>query len=197
MLRAAGLPWDLRKSQPYCGYETYEFDVPDRAGCDVYCRYLVRMHEMEESLKIIEQALDRLAGPLKGDRVMMDDKKIGWPAQLALGPDGLGNSPDHIAHIMGSSMEALIHHFKLVTEGFRVPGGPGLRLGRVAQRRARRARGQRRWHPPLPRPLPRAVVHEPAGHPRHGEGGKIADVIRRWPRSTRSWEVWTGERYSR
>ncbi|GGO14033.1 NADH-quinone oxidoreductase subunit D 2 [Microbispora rosea subsp. aerata] len=123
MLRAAGLPWDLRKSQPYCGYETYEFDVPTQNTCDVYGRYLVRMAEMEESLKIIEQALDRLSGPLKGGRVMIDDKKIGWPSQLALGPDGLGNSPDHIAHIMGSSMEALIHHFKLVTEGFRVPAG--------------------------------------------------------------------------
>ncbi|GLW98402.1 NADH-quinone oxidoreductase subunit D [Microtetraspora sp. NBRC 16547] len=123
MLRAAGLPWDLRKSQPYCGYETYEFDVPTEKTCDVYGRYLVRVAEMEESLKIVEQALDRLTGPLKGGAVMIDDKKIGWPAQLALGPDGLGNSPDHIAHIMGSSMEALIHHFKLVTEGFRVPAG--------------------------------------------------------------------------
>ncbi|WP_433352345.1 NADH-quinone oxidoreductase subunit D [Microtetraspora malaysiensis] len=123
MLRAAGLPWDLRKSQPYCGYETYEFDVPTEKTCDVYGRYLVRVAEMEESLKIVEQALDRLTGPLKGGPVMIDDKKIGWPSQLALGPDGLGNSPDHIAHIMGSSMEALIHHFKLVTEGFRVPAG--------------------------------------------------------------------------
>jgi NADH-quinone oxidoreductase subunit D len=124
MLRAAGLPWDLRKSQPYCGYETYDFDVPTERSCDVYGRYLVRMAEMEESLKIIQQALDRLAGAeLKGKPVMIEDKKIGWPSKLALGPDGLGNSPDHIAHIMGSSMEALIHHFKLVTEGFRVPAG--------------------------------------------------------------------------
>jgi len=123
VLRAAGLPWDLRKTQPYLGYETYEFDVPTANTCDVYGRYLVRMAEMEESLKIIEQALDRLTGPLKGEPVMIEDKKIGWPSRLALGPDGLGNSPDHIAHIMGTSMEALIHHFKLVTEGFRVPAG--------------------------------------------------------------------------
>ena len=54
---------------------------------------------------------------------MIGDAKIGWPAKLALGPDGMGNSPDHIAHIMSQSMEALIHHFKLVTEGFRVPAG--------------------------------------------------------------------------
>jgi NADH-quinone oxidoreductase subunit D len=57
------------------------------------------------------------------DPVMIRDAKIGWPAQLSLGPDGLGPSPEHIAHIMGQSMEALIHHFKLITEGFRVPAG--------------------------------------------------------------------------
>ncbi|WP_283139157.1 NADH-quinone oxidoreductase subunit D [Rhizohabitans arisaemae] len=124
MLRAAGLRWDLRKSQPYSGYEKYEFDVPVETTCDVYGRYIVRMAEMDESLKIIEQCLDRIAGSeLKGKPVMIQDKKIGWPSQLSLGHDGLGNSPDHIAHIMGTSMEALIHHFKLVTEGFRVPPG--------------------------------------------------------------------------
>ncbi|GAA3968897.1 NADH-quinone oxidoreductase subunit D [Thermobifida alba] len=121
ILRAAGLPWDLRKAKPYCGYENYEFDVPVSDGADVYARYRVRMAEIEESLKIIEQCLDKL----KPGPVMIEDAKIGWPAQLALGPDGLGNAPSHIAHIMGGggSMEALIHHFKLVTEGFRVPPG--------------------------------------------------------------------------
>jgi NADH-quinone oxidoreductase subunit D len=123
LLRGTGLPWDLRKSQPYCGYETYEFDVPTQDTCDAYGRYLVRIDEVDESLKIIEQCLDRLAAGSADDPVMIQDKKIGWPARLALGPDGLGNSPDHIAHIMGQSMEALIHHFKLVTEGFRVPPG--------------------------------------------------------------------------
>ncbi|HXW43621.1 MAG TPA: NADH-quinone oxidoreductase subunit D [Streptosporangiaceae bacterium] len=125
ILRAAGLPWDLRKSQPYCGYETYDFDVATQPTADVYGRYLVRMDEMDQSLRIIGQCLDRLtAGASTGSGpVMIADKKIGWPARLALGPDGLGNSPDHIAHIMSQSMEALIHHFKLVTEGFRVPAG--------------------------------------------------------------------------
>jgi len=121
VLRSAGLPWDLRKTQPYCGYETYDFEVATQDTCDVYGRYLVRMQEMEESLKIIEQCVDRLASA-KGP-VMIQDKKVGWPAQLAIGADGMGNSPAHIAHIMGTSMEALIHHFKLVTEGFRVPAG--------------------------------------------------------------------------
>jgi NADH-quinone oxidoreductase subunit D len=119
VLRSAGLGWDLRKTMPYCGYETYEFDVPTRDEGDVFARYEVRMDEMRESLKIIEQCLDRLQpGP-----VMVEDKKIAWPAQLAGGRDGLGNSLSHVAKIMGQSMEALIHHFKLVTEGFRVPPG--------------------------------------------------------------------------
>jgi NADH-quinone oxidoreductase subunit D len=119
ILRAAGLPHDLRKSDPYCGYENYEFDVPTTDSCDSYGRFRVRLEEMYQSLRIVEQCLDRLApGP-----VMVEDKKIAWPAQLALGPDGIGNSLDHIKKIMGTSMEALIHHFKLVTEGFRVPPG--------------------------------------------------------------------------
>ena len=125
MLRSTGLPWDLRKSQPYCGYETYDFDVPTTDTCDAYGRYLIRMDEMDESLKIVGQCLDRLAerGSGGNDPVMVQDAKIGWPARLSLGPDGLGPSPEHIAHIMGQSMEALIHHFKLITEGFRVPAG--------------------------------------------------------------------------
>ena len=127
MLRATGLPWDLRKSQPYCGYETYDFEVPVVDTCDAYGRYLVRMAEMDQSLRIMQQCIDRLAArPPAGsgaDPVMIRDAKIGWPAQLSLGPDGLGPSPQHIAHIMGQSMEALIHHFKLITEGFRVPAG--------------------------------------------------------------------------
>ena len=124
ILRATGLPWDLRKSQPYCGYETYDFDVCTQPGCDVYDRYIVRMDEIDQSLRIIEQCLDRLAAQRPAeDPVMIQNAKIGWPAQLAVGPDGMGNSADHIAHIMSQSMEALIHHFKLVTEGFRVPAG--------------------------------------------------------------------------
>ncbi len=122
VLRSTGLPWDLRKMQPYCGYENYEFDVITADTCDVYGRFLIRMAELEQSLRIIEQALDKLDAT-EGQPVMVADKKIAWPAQLALGADGLGNSLDHIREIMGSSMESLIHHFKLVTEGFRVPAG--------------------------------------------------------------------------
>ncbi len=119
VLRSAGLGWDLRKQMPYCGYETYEFEVPTATTADVWARYEVRLAEMRESLKLIEQCLDRLEpGP-----IMIADKKIAWPAQLAIGVDGLGNSLEYVAKIMGQSMESLIHHFKLVTEGFRVPPG--------------------------------------------------------------------------
>ncbi|GAA2420350.1 NADH dehydrogenase (quinone) subunit D [Mycolicibacterium llatzerense] len=119
VLRSTGLPHDLRKAQPYCGYETYDFNVITDDGCDAYGRYLIRVEEMKESLKIVEQCLARLEpGP-----VMITDKKLAWPADLQLGPDGLGNSPAHVDKIMGRSMEGLIHHFKLVTEGIRVPAG--------------------------------------------------------------------------
>ena len=119
VLRSTGLPHDLRRAAPYCGYETYDFDVITDTGCDSYGRYLIRVKEMTESVKIVRQCLERLRpGP-----VMVSDRKIAWPADLAVGPDGLGNSPEHIAEIMGTSMEALIHHFKLVTEGMRVPAG--------------------------------------------------------------------------
>jgi len=119
VLRSAGLGWDLRKTMPYCGYEEYDFEVPTHNGADAWARYVVRLEEIRESLKIIAQGLDKLEpGP-----VMVEDKKIAWPAQLALGADGMGNSLNHIRHIMSQSMEALIHHFKLVTEGFRVPAG--------------------------------------------------------------------------
>jgi len=121
MLRAAGLPWDLRKTEPYLGYETYDFDVPTDSGGDCWSRFVVRVAEIRESLRIIAQVLDRIEdtpGP-----VMVEDPKIAWPAQLSIGPDGMGNSPAYINKIMNGSMESLIHHFKLVTEGFRVPPG--------------------------------------------------------------------------
>jgi NADH-quinone oxidoreductase subunit D len=119
LLRAAGLPWDLRKVTPYMGYDTFDFEVPTDTRGDCWARFVVRVAEMHESVKIVKQILQRLEpGP-----VMVDDPKVAWPAQLKLAADGLGNSFEHVAKIMGSSMESLIHHFKLVTEGFRVPAG--------------------------------------------------------------------------
>ena len=102
-LRGSGAPWDLRKSQPYDGYETYDFDVPIGKNGDCYDRYLVRVEEMRQSLRIIDQVLARLQpGP-----VMAIDRKVTPP------PRG----------VMKGSMEALIHHFKLYTEGYHVPAG--------------------------------------------------------------------------
>jgi len=120
ILRSAGVPIDLRKDEPYSGYETYDFDVPVRTEADAYARYVIRIAEMRESLKIVEQALERLTEP---GPVMVEDPKVGWPVKLSVGPDGIGNDEEYLRHIMEESMEALIHHFKMVTQGVRVPEG--------------------------------------------------------------------------
>ena len=119
LLRAAGMAMDVRKDEPYLGYETYEFDVPTRTEADSYARYEIRMEEIRQSLAIAEQALDRLRpGPWR-----IEDPKLKWPAELEVGPDGIGNSEAYVRHIMENSMEALINHFKMVTQGIRVPAG--------------------------------------------------------------------------
>ncbi|HSS68742.1 MAG TPA: NADH-quinone oxidoreductase subunit D [Nocardioidaceae bacterium] len=176
ILRATGYDWDLRKKQPYCGYETYDFDVPTRDSCDSYGRFRIRLDEMWESLRIVEQCAERLQG-LEGSPVMIGDKKIGWPSQLAVGSDGMGNSLDHIRHIMGESMEALIHHFKLVTEGFRVPAGQTY----VAIESPRGELGCHLVSDGGTRPY-RAHFRDPSfanlqSAPAMSEGGMVADVI--------------------
>jgi NADH-quinone oxidoreductase subunit D len=119
VLRSTGIAHDLRKAAPYCGIDQYDFDVIVTDTADAFGRYLVRINEMRESLRIVTQAVAQMPG----GPVMVADRKVAWPAQLALGPDGIGNSPEYISKIMGQSMEALIHHFKLVTQGFAVPEG--------------------------------------------------------------------------
>lgn len=103
VLRATGVDWDLRKAFPYSGIENYEFDVPLGSKGDVYDRYRVRVDEMHESLKIVEQVMDAMP---KGD-YRVDDRKVTPPPRARI----------------DESMEALIHHFKLFTEGFKVPEG--------------------------------------------------------------------------
>jgi NADH-quinone oxidoreductase subunit C/D len=103
MLRGSGVDWDLRRDMPYGGYEEYEFEVPVSTDGDCYGRYVIRMEEMRQSLRIIEQAIDKLPDGL----YKTDDRKISLPPRAEL----------------DVSMEALIHHFKLVTEGFRVAPG--------------------------------------------------------------------------
>ena len=102
-LRAAGVKWDLRKEFPYSGIEKYEFEVPIGTQGDVYDRYRVRVDEIHESLKIVEQVMDSMQ---KGD-YRVDDRKVTPPPRARI----------------DESMEALIHHFKLFTEGFKVPAG--------------------------------------------------------------------------
>ena len=114
------------RSQPYCGYETYDFDVPTWDTCDAYGRFRIRLDEMCESLKIVEQAVDRLAG-LAGRRSWSRTRRSPGPRSWPSAATAWATASTTSAHIMGESMEALIHHFKLVTEGFRVPAGPGLR----------------------------------------------------------------------
>jgi NADH-quinone oxidoreductase subunit D len=100
-LRASGVDWDLRKSRPYMGYEQYDFNVPVRTEGDTFARYIVRIDEMRESLKIIEQAMNKLPlGPVRSE-----NRKFVPPPRSEL----------------GTSMESLIHHFKLWTEGFPAP----------------------------------------------------------------------------
>jgi len=100
-LRASGVNWDLRKARPYCGYEQYDFNVPVATEGDTYARYIVRIQEFRESMKIIEQALNKLPmGPVRSD-----NRKFVAPPRSEI----------------GVSMEALIHHFKLWTEGFPAP----------------------------------------------------------------------------
>ena len=103
--RASGVDWDLRRDMPYCGYEKFKFDVPVMTEGDVWARYTVRMLEMRESVKICQQALDMLAG-MKGPLVA-DAPKVVLPNREQ----------------MKTQMESLIHHFKIVTEGFQVPAG--------------------------------------------------------------------------
>jgi NADH-quinone oxidoreductase subunit D len=103
MIRSSGIPWDLRKSQPYMAYDKVDFDIPIGKNGDCYDRYLVRMEEMRQSLRIIKQCLN----DMPGGAYVSDDRKIVPPRR------------DDMKH----SMEALIHHFKLYTEGFRVPEG--------------------------------------------------------------------------
>jgi NADH-quinone oxidoreductase subunit D len=120
MLRSAGVAADLRKDAPYSGYETYDFKVAVREEADAFARYLIRIDEMRESMKIVAQCLDRLQEP---GPVMVEDPKVAWPAKLKVMDDGIGNDPEYLRHIMEESMESLIHHFKLVTQGGEVPEG--------------------------------------------------------------------------
>ncbi len=143
MIRAAGLAWDIRKSEPYSSYEKFDFKVPTRTEGDVYARYQVRMEEFRESTRIVQQALEGMPeGPCVADapQVVLPDREK-----------------------MKTQMEALIYHFKIVTEGFRVPAGEVYQVDRIAARRTGLLRGERRRREALPRAHAHAQLRQSAG----------------------------------
>ena len=124
MLRAAGIPLDVRKTEPYSSYEKFDFEVPTRTENDVYARYRVRLEEMRQSARIIVQAMEGMPeGPFQADapHVVLPDREK-----------------------MKTQMEALIYHFKIVTEGFRVPAGEAYQA--VESPRGNRLLHRERWH---------------------------------------------------
>ena len=157
MLRAAGLKWDIRKDQPYSSYELFDFEVPTKTESDVYARYLVRIEEMRQSTKIVRQAMDGMpSGPFVADapKVVLPDREK-----------------------MKTEMEALIHHFKIITEGFRVPEGEVYQL-------VESPRGELGYYVVSdggPKPY-RVYIHGPSfgnlqATPKMVEGTPLADVI--------------------
>ena len=142
---------------PYSGYEKFQFKVPVSDDGDVWARYVVRLQEMRESVKICQQALDGMPeGPIKADapKVVLPDREK-----------------------MKTQMESLIYHFKIVTEGFAVPAGPGLPGDRIAARRNGLLRGQRRHGEALSRAHAQPNLRHAAGSGNDVRGRLIADVV--------------------
>ncbi|OQY48789.1 MAG: hypothetical protein B6242_01200 [Anaerolineaceae bacterium 4572_78] len=108
MLRGSGVEFDLRKKQPYSSYDDFEFDIPTSTAGDSYGRYIVRMEELRQSIRIIEQAVEKI----KPGMHKTDDRKVALPPR-----------PEIMKQSDKASMESLIHHFKLVTEGYKPPAG--------------------------------------------------------------------------
>ena len=129
MVRGSGAAWDLRKAQPYECYAEMDFDIPIGKNGDCFDRYLIRMEEMRQSVKIMKQCVEKLRSPAGQGPVTVDDHKIVPPKRDE----------------MKRSMEALIHHFKLYTEGYHVPAGEVYAAVEAPKGRVRRL-SRRRWH---------------------------------------------------
>jgi NADH-quinone oxidoreductase subunit D len=172
MIRASGIPWDIRRSQPYEVYDRMEFDIPVGTKGDCYDRFMVRVEEVRQSWKIARQCLK----------------------ELPPGPIGATNKvfPPSRAE-MKTSMEALIHHFKLYTEGYHVPAGRGLCRDRKPQGRVRRLSGRGRHQPALPLQDPPDGVQPPPGDGLHDEGPHARGRTAVCPPSTSCSGRWTGE----
>jgi len=157
MIRAAGLQWDIRKSEPYSSYEKFDFEIPTRTASDVYARYEVRVEELRQSARIVKQALDGMpegAWKANAPHVVLPDREK-----------------------MKTEMEALIYHFKIVTEGFRVPAGEVYQV-------VESPRGEMGYYvvsDGTARPY-RVFIHGPSfgnlqGLPKMVEGRLVADAI--------------------
>ena len=182
ILRSAGLPWDLRKSQPYFGYEKFDFDVPTVDTCDVYGRFLVRLQEMYESVKIIDQALDLLEpGP-----VMVEDKKIALAGAAGHRQRRAGQlprpHPPHHGRVDGGADPPL----QARDRGFPGSRGPGLRGDRAPDGRAGVHHRERRRHASVPCAHARPLA-SPTCSPsqRCASAGRSPTSSPRSPRSTR------------
>ena len=163
MVRGSGAVWDLRKAQPYECYAELDFDIPVGKNGDCYDRYCIRMEEMRQSIRIMKQCVEKLRAPEGQGPVVVDDNKITPPRRAQ----------------MKRSMESLIHHFKLYTEGFHVPRRRSLCRGRGAQGRVRRLSDRRRHQQALQVQDPRAELRASAGHgfplPRAHAGRRLGD----------------------
>ena len=163
MVRGSGAAWDLRKAQPYECYSELDFDIPIGKNGDNYDRYCIRMEEMRQAVKIMEQCCEKLLSPEGRARTSPTTRRWCRPS----------------AREMKRSMEALIHHFKLYTEGFHVPAGEVYAARGGAQGRVRRLSGRRRLQQALPLQDPRAGLPAPAGHgfhePRPHAGRRVGD----------------------
>ena len=158
MLRSTGVKWDLRRAQPYECYNELDFQIPIGKNGDNYDRYVMRMEEMREAAKIMRQCIEKMpAGPV----VSTDNKVV---------PPRRGE--------MKTSMEALIHHFKLYTEGYPCAGRRGLCRGRSAQGRVRRLSGGRRLQQAVSLQDPRAVFRASAGDGLHVQGPHAGRRVR-------------------
>jgi NADH-quinone oxidoreductase subunit D len=156
-LRGTGMAHDQRKANPYCGYEQYDFNLPTQTAGDIYARYQVRVAEMRESVKIIRQALDKLPyGPIRDN-----NRKYVPPPRSEI----------------GVSMEALIHHFKLWTEGFNPPKGSVYAAVESPSRRTGRFSRIGRRPQALPHSLPHPVHSVTADHAHLSKGHFVADLV--------------------
>ena len=156
-LRGSGVDWDLRRDIPYAGYENYQFKVPVGENCDTFDRYKVRLIEMREACKIISQALDSL----KPGPVLADCPQVCYPPK----------------ENVYNSIEGLIHHFKIASEGYPVPEGEVYQGVEAPKGELGYLHRQRRQLQAVPDEDPAALIRQSPGDREDGKGAMIADLV--------------------